>query len=141
MQTRYIPPDVDQVSWMVHWGAHHAYLSLTTKMHEMLCTYSTQHGLPNGNIRKDEERIEYEVRLASEIQVFEVPSMGRPNDREYRSLLADTIGNKNIARDLHGIALTNQLHGTEIDEFLNSLLDAYVFVATASRNTRRRQGP
>jgi hypothetical protein len=140
MQTRYISPDVDQVSWMIRWESHHAYLSLTTKMHEMLCTYSMRHGLPNG-VGKDEERIEYEARLASQIQIFELPSMGRPNDREYRSLLGDTNGNKNTARDLHGIARTNPLHVSEIDEFLGSLLDAYVFVATASRNARRRQRP
>jgi len=137
----FLPPDIGQVQWMLNAETHRPYLAFVTNVYEMLCSYSATHGLPRG-IAARESRDAYERRLFDEIRHFELPSAGQPNNREYRLLSADCSQNTTTALTLYQQVSTfpNRL-SSEVESFLNTVLDVYKFVVGAARNQRRRARP
>src|ERR1700687_4326275 len=118
---RFILPDIIQATWMVTHGTHYSYLALATKMHEMLCSYAAEHGLPQANVNINEPRIAYEQRIYDEIRAFEFEAKGRYNDLEYLSVNKDCDVNKMTALDLYENVQADVV-AAAVDEFLDTLL-------------------
>jgi hypothetical protein len=132
----FVPPDVQQVDWMLAEDATTSYLDFLTYAYDLLCIYVIGEGLPYGALPGQSLK-ECADRNADLVRHFELHAKSQTGP-EYRSINNDINRNKMTASGLYLRldSLPSVQPDPDAEEFLRTLRDAYAYVTSRMKQAR-----